>query len=557
MNTENSPHSASGPALGRRLFLGRSLAAAAAVTLAGSTSAYAADGKSSAALTGPVRTGTGRVSGVAAALTGVTVFKGIPFARSTAGALRWRPPQPAEPWSGVLKADTFGDICPQSSGQGAGAAASMTQSENCLNLNVWTAARSSDERRPVFVWIYGGGFSSGSGADPTFDGSALASQGLVVVTFNYRTGPFGFLAHPELSAEDAHGVSGNYGLLDQIAALKWVRRNIGAFGGDPGRVTIAGQSAGAGSVNVLLNSPLATGLFHGAIMESGVRDPHDPEIAALPTSYRTKEAAESAGTTWAKGKSATTLAELRALSATEVLDGSDTKDTTVTAPTLGNPPSFRPVLDGYVLARTYEETLTRGLQNAVPVLTGGNKDENGASPGTDTTVAKFRAMAGTKYGDLAEEFLALYPATTDAEADEQTNASARDSGRVSVHLWGTEFARHANTPVYTYWWEHVPPGASSQGAYHTSEIVYVFDSLYATDKAWTAADREIAKTLSAYVVNFVEHGDPNGRGLAHWPANDPHRPATMEVGDRFGRMELADAEKVAFFRRYYAAQRAW
>ena len=542
----------------RRAFLNRSLTVAAAATLtSGGGIAYASDEEAGeAALEGPVRIDTGLVSGMAAALTSVTVFKGIPYAASTAGENRWRPPRSATPWTGVRAADTFGDVCPQ---QMMGST-SVPMSEDCLNLNVWTAAARSDEMRPVLVWIYGGRFVGGYASDPSFDGAGLAEKGLVVVTLNYRTGVFGFLSTPELSAESGHDASGNYGLLDQIAALRWVRRNISAFGGDPNRVTIAGQSAGGASVMHLLYSPLARGLFHGAISESaGARDPGDPEIAALAASYRTLETAESQGTAYAQTLGVSSLAQLRALSADRLAAAQNGNDTTVSGPVNGNPPLFRPVLDGWVKPWTYAQALAGGHQHDVPVMAGGNKDENGASPQPKVTLADYRSSAEKEYGALADEFLTLYPATSDTEAGQARNACAREGGRISAALWATKWAKTARSPVFTYYWDHAPPGATqaTRGAYHGSEINYIFDNLYAGGLPWTDADRTIADTLSDYVVNFVTDGDPNGRGLAHWAAANRRSAATMELGDTFGSIALADAAKADFYRRFFAGQKSW
>jgi carboxylesterase 2 len=546
-------------AMNRRTFLNGSLTVAATAALVGTgTSADAADRTTSGTpLTGPLRIDTGRVSGVASLVSGVTVFKGLPYAATTAGDNRWRPPQRANSWTGVRAADTFGDICPQ---QMMGSA-SVTMSEDCLNLNVWTGAASSREKRPVLVWIYGGRFTGGYASDPGFDGAGLAAKGLVVVTLNYRTGAFGFLSTPELSVESGHGASGNYGLLDQISALRWVRRNISAFGGDPNRVTIAGQSAGGASVMHLIYSPLAKGLFQGAISESGgARATGDPEIAALAASYRTLETAESQGTAYVTALGAPSPTALRALDSAKLMAGQNASDTSVSGPVNGNPPEFRPVLDGWVKPWTYEQALAGGHLNDVPVLAGGNKDENGASPSPTVQLADYESTAEKEYGTLADEFLKLYPATTDTEAGQARNASAREGSRVSANLWAAEWAKTAKSPVFTYYWEHVPPtatGANSRGAYHGSEINYVFDNLYATNLPWTDADRTVADTLSDYVVNFVTHGDPNGHGITRWPAAN-HRFATaMELGDRFGTLALADAAKVDFFERFFASQKPW
>jgi carboxylesterase 2 len=496
----------------------------------------------------PVRTATGLVSGVPALLPEVTVFKGIPYAAAPAGELRWRPPWPPQPWEGVRAAAEFGDISPQS-----WQPTTLPMNEDCLSLNVWTSAASAGARRPVLVWIYGGRFVFGTGADPLYDGSALAEAGLVVVTFNYRTGVFGFLATPELSEESGHGASGNYGLLDQIAALRWVRDNIAAFGGDPDRVTIAGQSAGGACVQDLVYSPLARGLFRSAIAESGALYPGDPALEYLASSYRTLDSAELQGVRYLKEHGAATLDELRALPVAALLKGNNADE-----PGEGHhrPPLFRPVLDGWVFPRSYHDALAAGAQSDVPMITGTNKDEDGASPAPDITVAAYLAAARATYQELADEFLALYPAASDQEAGEQANAAARDRSRTSTFLWAAEWAKTAASPVFTYFWTHAAPGpdAATRGAYHGSEINYVFNNLYATDRPWTDADRLIAGTLSRYVVNFAATGDPNGDGLPPWPAANPAEPVTMELGDGFGPIPVADRAKFEFHRRYLMTQ---
>ncbi|MHB8286028.1 MAG: carboxylesterase/lipase family protein, partial [Caulobacteraceae bacterium] len=451
-------------------------------------------------------------------------------------------------------------------------------SEDCLTLNVWTGARAHTEKRPVYVWIYGGGFIGGTGSSPEFDGEGLARKGVIVVTFNYRVGALGFLSTPALSRESGHDASGDYGIQDDVAALQWVRRNIAAFGGDPSKVTIGGQSAGAGSVGLLSISPLAKGLFRGAIAESHARYPRDPDLRFLAVSYRTKAEAEQEGVAYAAAHGAPTLEQLRALPWQEVIKGSDTIDPHVQTGSDGEPPLFRPVVDGFVIPQGYAATYAAGDQNAVTFVAGNNKDETGAvpetafaglraasgppragMPQTSVTLTTYVASARRKFGPLADDFLRLYPAHDDHEAALQNNASSRDDSRVSTYLWGTLWTRHAARPVYTYAWTHAPPGTShdTRGAYHGSEINYAFGNLYATPRPWTDQDRAIADTMSSYWANIIKTGDPNGPGLPVWPAYDPGRPQVMALGDEFGPMPIATPDKPDFWKRFYATQAAW
>ncbi|BBB01886.1 putative carboxylesterase [Actinacidiphila reveromycinica] len=520
---------------------------------------------------GTVRIDTGLVSGVPGALPGVTVYRGIPYAASTAGPDRWRPPRPAPSWEGVRAADTFGDAPPQ-------AGTGFAMSEDCLNLNVWTAASAGGERRPVYVWIFGGGFSGGRGSDPVFDGSVLAGKGLVVVTFNYRLGALGFLATPGLSRESAHRASGNYGLLDQIAALEWVRRNISAFGGDPDQVSIGGQSAGAGSAGMLSLSPLAAGLFRRTVAQSHARHPGDPELRYLGTSYRRLDAAERQGAAYAAAHGATTPDELRALPWQDLDDAGTLGDDGVDTRSAARPPLFRPVLDGWVLPAGYHDTYARGAQNDVWYLAGNNLDETGAVPETafdhwrrtgrrdrpgappvHVTLDDFVGSARHTYGALAMEFLRLYPAATDDEAARAANDAVRDRSRATTHLWGTQWVRGCGRPVHTYFWTHRPPGPDHdiRGAGHGSEIPYFFGTLHPADQGWTGRDREIADTMSSYLANYVATGDPNGPGLPAWPAYDPRTPTVMEVGAHFGPIPVAPPAELDFWKRYFAAQQPW
>jgi para-nitrobenzyl esterase len=525
---------------------------------------------------GQVKIETGSLTGMAGRDPAITVYKGIPYAAPPVGDLRWRPPAPPLAWDGVRKADSFGFACPQPGGE---MARGMPQSEDCLTLNVWTGAKpDGGEKRPVYVWIYGGGFIGGTGANPEFDGEGLAKKGVVVVTFNYRVGVLGFLATPELSRESGHNASGNYGLLDDIAALQWVKRNIAAFGGDPDKVTIGGQSAGAGSVGFMALSPLAKGLFRAGIAESHARDPRDPELRYLSISWRPLATAESQGTLYAEQHGVKTLAELRAMPVDKLIEGSNTVDSSVETGSDGKPPLFRPVVDGWVIPHSYSDSYEAGSQNKVAYVAGNNKDESGAvpetafapmranmpppragMPQTNVTLAQFQAAAHRKFGPLAEDFLKLYPAKNDQEAASQSDASVRDNSRISTWLWGALWSKGDKLPLHTYFWTHAMPGPSHdmRGAFHGSEIPYAFNSLDALDKPWTDEDRKIAETMSSYWANIVKTGDPNGRGLPDWPSFSEKKPQVMELGDHFAPIPVASSDKIAFWKRFFATQQAW
>ncbi|OWZ23401.1 Prolyl oligopeptidase [Phytophthora megakarya] len=429
-------------------------------------------------------------------------------------------------------------------------------SEDCLNLNVWTSADSVDDALPVYFWIYGGRFINGAGSVSLYDGAGLAAKGLVVVTINYRMGALGFLATSELQSESPNNSTGNYGLLDQIQALKWVHENIAAFGGDPTKVTIGGQSAGAASVYHLVDSPLSAGLFRGAIAESGIRFPNDPLIWALATSYRTFDHALDGGATYMANHNVSSAAELRNLSIESILNGNDDNDyygTTTDADVGSVPPLFRPTLDGYVMPETYLEALENGPANDVALMTGNNADESGAATTTNVTVAEYVAAATEKYGDLVDEYLALYPANTDDEANNMTNNAARDISRVGSWLFGNYWAVAASSPFYTYFWSRAPPGQTA-GAYHMSEINYCFNNLYDTDSPWEADDYAIADVMSSYWANFVKNLNPNGGNLTYWPASVATSNTTMHLDVTQEVMEIADSEKIDFIKKYFATQ---
>jgi len=528
-----------------------------------------------------LRVESGLLRGVAGRDPAVNVYKGVPFAAPPVGELRWRAPAPVPAWQDVRDAGQFGPACPQPVGD---MARSLPRSEDCLTANIWTTAPAgSGEKRPVYVWIYGGGFIGGTGASPEFDGEALARKGIVVVTFNYRVGALGFLATPQLSKESPQGASGNYGLMDQIAMLRWVQRNIGAFGGDPAKVTIGGQSAGAGSVGFLTMSPLTKGLFRASIGQSHARHPGDTELRYLSVSYRRKDEAEKAGQAYAAAHGSTDLAQLRAMPWEKIIEGSNTVDMAVETGSDGKPPLFRPVVDGYVLPRNYAQTYAAQAQNKVTYVAGNNKDETGAvpetaferlrnnpppmragMPQTSVTLAAFQAAARRKFGPMADEFLRIYPAGDDAAAAIQNDAAARDCSRISTFLWGQLWSKGSPLPVYSYFWTHGPPGPDHdmRGAYHGSEITYAFNSLDAVNRPWTAQDRQIAEVMSSYWANIIATGNPNGRDasghpLPLWPAYDPAQPRVMELGDHFGPIPVASPERIDFWRRFFDGQPQW
>jgi para-nitrobenzyl esterase len=491
-----------------------------------------------AALKQPVKIAGGTVSGVPGRTPSITVFKGLPYAAPPVGILRWRAPAPVVPWTGDRKADRFGNSCVQTIVTERKPwtyefMAHNEVSEDCLYLNVWTGAQSASERRPVYLYIHGGGNREGSGGIQVYDGEGLARKGIVVVTLNYRLGVFGFFVHPELTKESGVNVSGNYALLDIIAALRWIHDNIAAFGGDPTKVTIGGQSAGAGNTHSMVASPLAKGLFRGAIAESG--------SSYGPGNARKLADAEPMGVRFAEAKGARSLADLRQLPWQTIFE-----------PVQGV--TFGAVVDGYVLTASPSETFALGKQNDVPTITGGNRhDSGGAAPHPTVTAAQFADQSRQRYGDLAEPFLKLYPATTDEQARASFNASLQDNMRTSQYLWAMHRATTAKADAWIYYWDHALPGPDAEvyGAFHTSEVPYVMGAIDQTvNRTLTAQDHEIADTLSSYWANFIKTGNPNGGGLPHWPSVK-ERPATVfEVGDRYQSIPVAgSAEKQAFLER--------
>ena len=508
--------------------------------------AVLAIGTLGAAIKEPVKVEGGLVAGVPGKDPAITAFKGIPFGAPPVGELRWRAPRRAMGWQGVRQADHFSASCIQNvvEERKPWTHEFMTHgeiSEDCLYLNVWTGAKSAGERRPVFVYLYGGGFSEGSGAVPVYDGEGLAKKGLVMVTINYRVGVLGFLAHPELTSESDHRASGNYGLLDQMAALQWVHENIARFGGDPNRVTLAGQSAGGMSVHYLIASPLAQGLFQRAIVESGGSN---IDRAGITLRARALAEAEADGQKFAGSKGAKSIRELRAMSWQTLTEA-------VPAGPSGPGLRFAPIVDGYLLPAPVHDLFAKGMQNDIVTLTGVNAGELGGfgPPQGPVTVESFREQARKRYGAMADEFLDLYPAANDEQARLAQSQSVRDQALVSMYLWAKERAKSSRTSVYAYLWDHALPGPDAErfGAFHTSEVPYVLNTLAMSDRPFTDGDRRIAAMMSSYWANFAANGDPNGKGLAGWPAVD-EKPEIMEVGDETGPIRVARSqERFKFF----------
>jgi para-nitrobenzyl esterase len=504
-----------------------------------------------------VKIDSGRLAGTASGQPTVRVFKGIPFAAPPVAENRWKAPQPVAKWDGVRKADAFGAGCapgpigrrggaPGAEGRGRGeppATAAPVQSEDCLYLNVWTSANSPGDKRPVMVWIHGGGFTLGFGGAPLYDGANLASKGPVIVTINYRLGLPGFFAIPELANESGHHAAGNYMLMDAIAALQWVKRNISAFGGDPNNVTVAGQSAGAVMIGALVGSPLAKGLFHRAIAESG---------GWMGVEMGRMTPGELLQSTLQRGVDARgvkTLAELRAKPLNEL--GLLGPGAGVNTPPAGiNGPL---VIDGYLVPEDISLTFMNGRQNAIDVLTGSNKDEAnnvGMCPGPETVEA-FKANARRRFGDAADEYVKLYGVTSDAEAQRAAHMACADEISWNMRQWAVAHARQGKK-AYTYFFAHtatVNGAPSPLGATHTGEVAFAFNNPKGRAAyTWNDVDTKLADQMSSYWVNFVTKGDPNGNGLPKWPEyKDLTRGRVMVFGDTPQVETAAPAAKLSFY----------
>ncbi len=497
--------------------------ALACAILAAAPAAHAAIGQ-------PVKTNAGLVSGVPGAEPGVTVFKGIPFGVPPVGDLRWKPPQPVQPWSGVRAGDTFGNVCMQPHGVGR---PNVTvdlpdfpgMSEDCLNLNVWTPAKHAGEKLPVMVWIYGGAYSEGGGSSIYNDGNRLAAKGVVMVTFNYRLGAFGFLSHPELTAESPKHASGNYALMDAVTVLKWVKANIAAFGGDPDNVTIFGQSAGACIVAGLTGSPEAKGLFRRGVSQSGAW------MGLGITKMTTREEAEARTVQAADKLGMKSLADLRAMPAADVM-------TKIRGQGM--------MVDGWIVPEDLSVTFAQGRQNPVDVLVGSTAEEGGftaAFGGPPMTAQAWNDGAAKRWGSLADAGLKAYPAATDEAAKAVSTRPFTDAMAWDMRLFAKDQAK-LGRKAWLYRFAHRPPyepGKPNLGPVHASDVAYVFDNLEKPHlfpdgaspalAAGSPADQALAKQMSQYWVNFARTGDPNGPGLPKWPAYSQLGPTETMVLD--------------------------
>ena len=506
-----------------------------------------------------VKTANGILESTDAPKDGVRSFKGIPFGQPPVGDLRWREPQPVKNWNGVRKADQFGPRCVQRTSAGADYwFRSNGMSEDCLYLNVWTPAKSGKEKLPVLLYIFGGGFQNGDGSEPRYDGENMARKGMVAVSINYRTNIFGFFVHPELTKESPHHAAGNYGLLDQVAALRWVQKNIAAFGGDPERVTIAGESAGSISVSALMASPLSRGLMAGAIGESGAM------ISSLPPQRLAD--AEQNGVRFGTAAGANTLAALRAMTAEQIQE----------AVTKAQGLRFSSALDGYFLPKPLTAIFEAGEQAKIPLLAGSNTQEQSArsvlgdgDPTPETLANAIRKL----YGDKADGILKAYTATTTDEVYEAAThlASARFISH-STWKWTELQMKTGGKPVYRYLYARPRPsylgmpdqpapaagGRGAQqpsglrGASHSAEIQYAMGNLDLDKRySWEPADHEVSRVMQAYFVNFIKTGNPNGPGLPEW--------STYRADSNYQRMRIdveSHAGPEAYRTRYLALDAA-
>lgn len=486
----------------------------------------------------------GRISG--AVVAGVSEFKGIPFAAPPLGALRWKAPQPVTPWSGVRRTTAFGPACLQDPTMANRMAPGVSLSEDCLYLDVWTPAKSPSERLPVIAWIYGGGFTGGMTSAPLYDGTHFAQKGVVFVSISYRVGALGFLAAPALSRESGHG-SGNYGLLDQIAGLEWIQRNIAEFGGDPSKVTLLGHSAGAFSVSILAGSPLAKGLFRAVIAESGANFMPPESSPWAGGTIPTLRMAERGGRRWLKSLGANTLAEARALPAATIIAAQRRK----------RAPRFWPPVDGYVIKGDQYRLWSEGRFNDTPIIVGDVSDEAAGFGTHKTEPAAFISEVRRGYGKHADAILAVYPHATEAEATRSATQLRSDTTfDWGQYTWARLESTDGRHKAFVYWFDR-PTARDPNGSSHGQEVAYVFGNLGVGGRPPpTESDRVISEQMQSYWVNFAKGGDPNGPGLPTWPAFTPESPLVMRMGVDPGPAPIPHQDRLKVLDAYYAWRRA-
>jgi para-nitrobenzyl esterase len=461
----------------------------------------------------------------------VAKFLGVPFAAAPVGENRWREPQPATPWSGVRSADKFSPACFQKT-----TSRMSSVSEDCLYLNIWTPAQSRNAHLPVLFWVFGGGYQNGSAANPMYDGEALAQKGIIVVNFNFRVGAIGFLAHPALTAEAPYHSSGNYGMLDVVAALKWVRANIAAFGGDPNAITVAGQSSGGSQIKILDISPLTRGLYARAIIQSG------PRIGSAGPDLKE---GEQQGVRFAKKLGANSLADLRALPASKILEAT------------GDESEFRfaPIFEPYVQPAASIDLIKRGEFNKTPLMTGLTAEEqSGNNPKADKMTAQECAeYVDQQASDWGPKLRKAYMNPPSSDCYDDIRSMGRERNLATAYTYSVIRQSKSSQPIYTYIFDHPQPGpdASRMRSFHGGELVYEFGTLdKVPPRPFTQHDREISETVMNYVANFVKTGNPNGPGLPQWAKFDPKKPVTMELGDKFAPYPVYDGEKGKLMQEY-------
>jgi para-nitrobenzyl esterase len=495
----------------------------------------------------PVKVEGGLLRG--ATESGLTVYRGIPFAAPPVGDLRWRAPVPAAKWEGVLKATHFGPSPIQGRGLGNRENKKLEMSEDCLYLNVWTPAKSANDGIPVLVWIFGGGFNMGATSDRIYSGENLALKGVVLVSIGYRVGQLGFLAHPQLSAESPNHTSGNYGLLDMIAALRWVKNNIEAFGGDPNKVTIFGESAGGIAVSMLCSSPLAKGLFHGAISQSGGSFTPPRPVPQHGENMQRLADAERFGQEYLRSIGVSSIAELRKIAAEKLPTNNQCQLEDLAWP----------IIDGWIIPDDQYKLYESGKFNDTPILVGYNSDE-GATFSPAQTPEDYISAVRSRYGPFADILLRAYPS-----GSATTARTARDLTRDvmfgwHVWTWARLQAKMGKSNVFFYYFDQHPdyPEGSPQagrGSAHGADVPYVFQHLNASSPQTTKSDIMISEVMATYWTNFAKRGDPNDKGVPLWPAFNQANPVLMHFNRTPHTGSIPNTDALTVLDKYFAWRR--